>query len=153
MHSSCRLDYPILHRPQDFIASHILHITQMQTPFACVFQFLRTINQLLPICEITELYSGDIGSPNTDPRSFSSGNARFISPPNFPLLRIRSPLRVKIVGQCVNFTSYKHTYDFNKSVNGRCQYDKTLFQNSPILDNKPILNILDVYRKQEISND
>ena len=57
-----------------------------------------------PICETTSWYSTGNGSPNTAPRSLSIGSALFISPPNLPLLRMRSPSRVKIVGQCVNFT-------------------------------------------------
>jgi len=57
-----------------------------------------------PMWETTTWYSCAIGSPNTAPFSLSSGNALFIRPPNLPLLRTRSPVRVRIVGQWVNFT-------------------------------------------------
>jgi len=60
----------------------------------------------VPMWETTTWYSCATGSPNTAPFSLSSGNALFISPPNLPLLRTRSPVRVKIVGQWVNFTIY-----------------------------------------------
>ena len=60
-----------------------------------------------PTTVSASLYWGFSGSPNTAPLSFSMGTALFIRPPNLPLLRIRSPSRVSIVGQCVNFTIYR----------------------------------------------
>lgn len=53
-------------------------------------------------------YSLGNGAPNTWPRSFSMDGALFCRPPNFPLLRIRSPWRVRSVGHCILFwTTYQ----------------------------------------------
>ena len=75
-------------------------------------------------------YVSGTGAPNTAPRSFSTGGALFINPPNLPLLRILSPSRVRIVGQLVNFTSwtqttYKIIYTTNVSIEHRCPYFST----------------------------
>lgn len=70
----------------------------------------RNILRHLPTIDSASLYWGLSGSPNTAPFNFSIGTALFIKPPNLPLLLMRSPSLVRMVGQCVNLTIFNRKW-------------------------------------------